>query len=112
MPAQIVLSTLFVALLLGDLIPAALQFPLFYVWAVGVFTMAGLTFGNLNAMAMQRKGHIAGMTASVVSALSTLGSVLIAAPVGLAYDGTVMPVAVAVLACSVVAWLVMGLMRR
>ena len=87
-------------------------FAVFFAWAVSVFTMAGLTFGNLNALAMQRKGHIAGMTASVVSALSTLGAVMIAAPVGLAYDGTAQPVVIAALVCSTAAWGLMGLMRR
>lgn len=87
-------------------------FGVFFAWAVSVFTMAGLTFGNLNALAMQRKGHIAGMTASVVSALSTLGAVMIAAPVGLAYDGTAQPAAIAALVCSITAWALMGLMRR
>ena len=109
--AQIFVSGAFLLALQSGLLPAALQFPVFFLWAVGIFTMAGLTFGNLNALAMQRMGHIAGMTASVVAALSTLGSVLIAAPVGLAYDGTAMPVAVAALVCSALAWAIMGLMR-
>lgn len=108
---QIFSSAAFLLLLWGGLLPPALQFPAFFLWSVGVFTMAGLTFGNLNALAMQRMGHIAGLTASVVAALSTLGAVLIAAPVGLAYDGTAMPVAVAALVCSALAWAIMGLMR-
>lgn len=108
---QIVAAALFLALMALDL-PPALDFAVFFLWAVSVFMMAGLTFGNLNALAMQGKGHLAGMTASVVSALSTLGAVLIAAPVGLAYDGTAMPAALAALVCSAAAWAIMGLMRR
>ena len=77
---QIIVSGLFMLALWTDVLPPALRFPAFFLWAVGLFMMAGLTFGNLNALAMQRKGHIAGMTASVVSALSTLGAVMIAAP--------------------------------
>ena len=109
---QIVAAALFLVLLESGILPPAAEFAAFFLWAVSVFTMAGLTFGNLNALAMQRKGHIAGMTASVVSALSTLGAVMIAAPVGLAYDGTAVPVAVAALVCSAVAWAIMGVMRR
>ena len=108
---QIVAAALFLMLILLDL-PKNVEFWGFFAWAVSVFMMAGLTFGNLNALAMQRKGHIAGMTASVVSALSTIGAVAIAAPVGLAYDGTAVPAAVAALVCSAVAWALMGLMRR
>ena len=64
---QIIVSGLFMLALWTDVLPPALRFPAFFLWAVSLFMMAGLTFGNLNALAMQRKGHIAGMTASVVS---------------------------------------------
>lgn len=107
---QIIVSTLFLAALLTGALPEALRFAAFFLWAVSVFTMAGLTFGNLNAIAMQRMGHLAGTTASVTSALSTLAAVLIAAPVGLAYGGTAIPVTVATLACSILAWAIMGRM--
>ncbi|SDL67631.1 multidrug effflux MFS transporter [Paracoccus chinensis] len=108
---QIWVSALFLLLLVTDVLPEGLRFPVFFLWAVGLFMMAGLTFGNLNAMAMQRMGHIAGLTASVVSAISTLGAVAIAAPVGLAYDGTAIPVALAAVICSTLAWLIMGRMK-
>ena len=42
---------------------------------------------------------------------STLGAVAIAAPVGLAYDGTAIPVATAAVVCSTLAWLIMGRMK-
>lgn len=109
--AQIGLSALFLLVLLTDALPQGWRFSVFFLWAVGLFMMAGLTFGNLNAMAMQRMGHIAGLTASVVAAISTLGAVVIAAPVGLAYDGTAIPVAAAAVVCSVLAWVIMGWMR-
>ena len=109
---QIIVSGLFMLALWTDILPPALRFPAFFLWAVSLFMMAGLTFGNLNALAMQRKGHIAGMTASVVSAVSTLLAVVIAAPVGLAFDGTAMPVAVAAFVCSTLAWLLMGRMMH
>ncbi|WP_062560815.1 multidrug effflux MFS transporter [Paracoccus aminovorans] len=106
---QVVVSAVMMVLVFGDLLPQALRFPAFFFWAVSVFFMAGVTFGNLNAMALQRMGHVAGMAASVVGAVSTLGAVVIAAPVGLLYDGTVRPMLLATLACSgLAAWL----MRR
>ncbi|WP_134725574.1 multidrug effflux MFS transporter [Paracoccus luteus] len=107
---QIVASALFMLTLSTGILPETLRFPAFFLWAVSVFTMAGLTFGNLNAIAMQRMGHLAGTTASVTSALSTLAAVLIAAPVGLAYDGSAVPAALATLVCSVLAWVIMGRM--
>lgn len=87
----------------------AMGFALFFLWSTGVFFMAGVTFGNLNALALQKMGHIAGLATSAVSAVSTVGAVLIAGPVGQAFDGTPAPVMIGVLASSTVAWL---LMRR
>lgn len=100
---QVVVSSVMAVLVIGDLLPEALRFPAFFVWAVSVFFMAGVTFGNLNAMALQRMGHVAGMAASVIAAVSTIGAVLIAAPIGLLYDGTARPIIMATLICSAAA---------
>ncbi|WP_343080091.1 multidrug effflux MFS transporter [Ostreiculturibacter nitratireducens] len=86
-----------------------LVFPAFFIWAVSVFFMAGITFGNLNALALEKMGHIAGMATSVVSAIATIAAVAIAVPVGLAYNGTAVPILIGTLVCSAVAWM---LMRR
>lgn len=80
-------------------------FGLFVFWACGVFTMLGLTIGNLNALAMEPLGHIAGMAASIIGAISTVSALVIAIPVGLAFDGTPLPIALGVLACSILACL-------
>ncbi|SMO66374.1 multidrug effflux MFS transporter [Paracoccus laeviglucosivorans] len=106
---QVCVSAVMVVLVWGDLLPQTLRFPAFFLWAVSVFFMAGVTFGNLNAMALQRMGHLAGMAASVVAAVSTIGAVLIAAPVGQLYDGTARPIMLATLICS---GLALMLMRR
>lgn len=106
---QTVVSAVMLVLVVTGVIPENLRFAVFFAWAVSVFFMAGITFGNLNAIAMQRKGHIAGMTASIVAAASTLGAVLIAAPVGLMFDGSLRPLVAATLICSGAALL---LMRR
>jgi MFS transporter, DHA1 family, multidrug resistance protein len=57
----------------------------------GVFLFQGTLFGNLTALAMKPLGHIAGMGAAVVGALSTLISALGGIAIGRAYDGTVLP---------------------
>lgn len=106
---QVAVSAAMLILLLGDLLPQGLRFAAFFLWCVSVFFMAGVTFGNLNAMALQRMGHVAGMAASVIAAVSTIGAVAIAAPVGLMYDGTALPIVLATLICSGLALL---LMRR
>lgn len=106
---QVCVSAVMVVLVWGDLLPPPLRFAAFFIWAVSVFFMAGVTFGNLNAMALQRMGHLAGTAASVIAAISTIGAVLIAAPVGQLYDGTARPIMLATLICSGLAFL---LMRR
>lgn len=106
---QIGSSALMLGLVLAGAVTPPAGFAVLFLWSVSVFLMAGVTFGNLNALAMQRMGHIAGMAASVVTALSTVGAVAIAAPVGLMFNGTPLPIVLATLSCSSLAWL---LMRR
>ena len=109
---QIVSSSIMFALAWSGVTEAANGFYFVFAWAVTVFFMAGVTFGNLNALAMQKLGHIAGMAASVITALSTLGAVAIAAPVGLLFDGTPRPIVTATLICSALAWLMMKRTER
>ncbi len=106
---QIVASGLMAGLIATGAVAAPAGFGALFLWSVSVFMMAGLTFGNLNALAMQKMGHIAGMAASVVTALSTVGAVAIAAPVGQLFNGTATPIVGATLICSSLAFV---LMRR
>ena len=61
---------------------------LFMSYLLAVFLCIGLVFGNLNALAMEPLGHIAGVGAAVVASLSTFISVPLGALVGLSFDGT------------------------
>ena len=56
-----------------------------------LFFCFGILFGNLNAMAMEPLGHIAGLGSALVGSVSTLMSVLFAILVADAYDQTVLP---------------------
>lgn len=51
----------------------------------------GVLFGNLNALAMEPLGHIAGLGSAVVGSISTLISVVFGVIVADAYDNTVLP---------------------
>lgn len=66
-------------------------FALYFIWASGLTFSLGLTMGNLNALAMEPLGHIAGMAASIIGCLSTVGAVIIATPLGQLFDGTPLP---------------------
>ncbi len=60
-------------------------------WGPLTFFCLGLVFGNLNAMAIQSLGHIAGVAAGVIGSLSTFISLLLGMIIGQAYDGSVLP---------------------
>jgi len=109
---QAVLSAVLILANLTGALPASLAFPTFFVWTVSVFFMAGLTFGNLNALALEPMGHIAGMAASVVGGVSTVLAVMIAVPIGLAFNGTAVPLMAGTLVCSTLAFVLMHLSRR
>ncbi|MEM5468222.1 multidrug effflux MFS transporter [Celeribacter marinus] len=106
---QIAISSVVLVLIGSGLLPDALAFPVFFVWSVSVFFMAGVTFGNIIALSLERLGHVAGIASSLVQGISTIGAVLIAAPIGLAFNGTVIPLTLGTLICSLVAFL---LLRR
>ncbi len=63
-------------------------FWLFMAYQLFVFICLGPLFGNLNALAMQPLGGIAGIGATVVASLATLVSVPLGAIVALRFDGT------------------------
>ena len=56
-----------------------------------VFFFFGIMFGNLNALAMEPLGHIAGLGSALVGSVSTLMSVMLGIIVAGAYDGTILP---------------------
>ena len=60
----------------------------FMAYFLFVFVCVGLLFGNLNALAMEPLGHVAGVGAAVVASLATLISVPLGAAVGQSFDGT------------------------
>jgi DHA1 family bicyclomycin/chloramphenicol resistance-like MFS transporter len=56
-----------------------------------IFFFFGIMFGNLNALAMEPLGRIAGLGSAVVGSVSTLMSVMLGVIVANAYDGTILP---------------------
>jgi DHA1 family bicyclomycin/chloramphenicol resistance-like MFS transporter len=93
-------------------LPEPWAFGVFVTWQATLFFMLGMTLGNLNAIAMEPMGHIAGMAASVTGAISTFLAALIALPVGQSFDGSVWPLAIGIFVMTVVAFVVMLEMGR
>jgi DHA1 family bicyclomycin/chloramphenicol resistance-like MFS transporter len=65
--------------------------PMLMAYLLSVFFFMGILFGNLNALAMEPLGHIAGLGAAVVGSISTLLAVGLAVIVASAYNGTILP---------------------
>tara|TARA_Y100001934_G_scaffold280327_1_gene386732 strand:- start:1032 stop:1877 length:846 start_codon:yes stop_codon:yes gene_type:complete len=63
----------------------------FMIWGAGSFFCIGMCFGNLNALAMEPLGEMAGIGAAVVGFLASLVAILGGIPLGRAYDGTQLP---------------------
>lgn len=68
-----------------------MPFNYFVIYCVTIFFCIGILFGNLNAMAMEQLGHIAGMGAAIVGAISTIVSVLLGSVIGQMIHQDVMP---------------------
>ncbi len=82
-------------------------FALWFVWSSSVLFSLGFIMGNLNAIAMQPLGHLAGMGTSVIAALYTVFGVLLAVPVGLAFNGTPLPLIGGALLMCALGWLLL-----
>ncbi len=75
------------------------------------FSTIAMIFGNMNAMALEPLGHVAGTAASVMGGVSTMAAALIATPIARAYDGTALPVTLGMLGCAGVALICLSLAR-
>ena len=109
--AQITVTLGLILLLLSGS-PFGLGFPAYVLWVTANFFQAGLTIGNLNALAMEEMGHIAGLAASIIAAVATIGAVIIAAPIALMFNGTAMPMAIGTLICASIALLLTTMIKR
>jgi len=90
----------------------ALAFPAFLLFmTVQFFTVASI-FGNLNALALEPMGHVAGMAASVMGGVSTAAAAVIATPIARAFDGTPLPLALGTAACAALALACMARARQ
>lgn len=63
----------------------------FMLYLLPTVFSVGILFGNLNSMAMEPLGHIAGLGSAVVGCLSTLISIPFGTYIGMQYNGTVNP---------------------
>ena len=89
-----VVSTAFLIILLlpiSQSLGAIPQFVMFMAYMMVTFFFFGILFGNLNALAMEPLGHIAGIGASIVGAGTSIISSPLGVIVGQQFNGTIIP---------------------
>jgi len=82
-------STSALLLLAQFFIPAPLW--LFMSYAAVIFFCFGLLFGNLNALAMEPMGHIAGIASALIGACSSVISISTGTLIGQLFNQTIVP---------------------
>jgi DHA1 family bicyclomycin/chloramphenicol resistance-like MFS transporter len=69
----------------------SIQLWMFLAYAAVLFLCFGFMFGNLNAMAMEPMGHLAGIASSIIGMVSSILSILVGTLIGQMYDNTLIP---------------------
>ncbi|MEJ6394863.1 multidrug effflux MFS transporter [Gymnodinialimonas sp. 2305UL16-5] len=103
-------STMLVILSLG--LPLQVEFWAYFLWCASAFMTMGFTIGNLNALALEPLGHIAGLAASLMGGLATVSGALLGALIGQLYNGTALPLAMASAVLMAIGWVIMRQMPR
>ena len=104
---QIIFAIITILIINQDFISMEWLLVVFISWSVMAFFLKGLYFGNLNALAMEPMGEIAGMASAIIGASATMLGILIAIPIGLAFNGTATPVLFGYITCSSLALILM-----
>ncbi len=79
------------AAILLFLVGAPGQFWIYLVWQLGAMAQVGLTNANLNSLALEPMGHVAGATSSVIGSFSIFGGAVMASVAAPLFDGTPVP---------------------
>ncbi|WP_331347103.1 multidrug effflux MFS transporter [Cellvibrio sp. UBA7661] len=84
---------------------------IFLAYAAVLFFCFGLVFGNVNAMAMEPMGHVAGIASAIIGASSSILSMIIGTTIGQMYNNTLIPVTSGFLMLGLAALLILHLAR-
>lgn len=89
--------------------PGGTSLTVFLIYAGVLFLCFGFLFGNLNAMAMEPVGHLAGIASAIIGFFSSVLAISIGTWIGQLYNGTITPLAVGFLILSSLSLLIMRL---
>jgi len=106
----LLLSSLFCLLLVKTQGVPSLFWLMTYL--IPAFFCIGLLFGNLNSLAMEQLGAIAGLGSAFVACISTLVGIPIGSGIGLSFNNTVYPLSLGFLFMAATALLLIKLFDR
>ena len=86
-----------------------ISYTLFMCFCNALFMAAS---SNFNAMAMEPQGRIAGTASSLFGSVTTMMQASIAHMIGLAYNGTMLPLASGMVACGVTIIVIAAITER
>ena len=109
MATIVVSSTIFLAL---HYVTASITLPMFVAYMAILFFAFGLMFGNLNAIAMEPMGEVAGMASAITGAVSSIISLTLGTFIGQHYDNTLIPITSGFLVLGSFAWVLMHIEQR
>jgi MFS transporter, DHA1 family, multidrug resistance protein len=84
-----------------------IQLWMFLIFAAIIFFSFGFIFGNINAIAMEPMGHVAGIAAAIIGSVSSIIALVIGTAIGQAYNNTLIPVTCGFLVLSSIAYIIM-----
>jgi DHA1 family bicyclomycin/chloramphenicol resistance-like MFS transporter len=84
-----------------------IQLWMFMIYASVLFFAFGLIFGNVNAMAMEPMGHVAGIASAIIGSVSSIISMVIGTAIGQMYNNTLIPVTTGFLVMTILALFLM-----
>lgn len=79
------------AIFLGLHAIAHIELWMFMLYAAMLFFSFGLVFGNVNALAMEPMGHVAGIASAIIGSVSSILSMVIGTSIGQMYNNTLIP---------------------
>ncbi|MEZ0224520.1 MAG: multidrug effflux MFS transporter [Alphaproteobacteria bacterium] len=95
------------AVFLGVNLMAEVQLWMFLLYVATLFLSFGLVFGNLNSLAMEPMGHIAGIASAIIGSVSSVMSMALGAIIGQLFNGTLIPMTIGFLVFGTLALLIL-----